>query len=73
MFNEDNVDTNELWKPKTNEWCFFANDLTFTPILCKFVGELESGLFLVEFHNGKGEIKLKEFKFCFQFDKIKLD
>src|SRR5574344_2184036 len=48
------------WKPKKDEYCFFYDVENVTPLVAKFVEQLENGNFLARISDGKGSLCLSE-------------
>jgi hypothetical protein len=64
-----NIHKNDLvlWEPKDEEYCWFFDHESFTPILAKFIGVIYNNNYLASVSNGKGSLRLKEFKYCKPF------
>lgn len=57
----------KLWKIKENEICWFYDDISFKPILGKFIKMTNDNKYLVSIADGKGILELKEFNFVEPF------
>jgi len=54
------------WQPKEDEWCWFRDNETFTPVFGQLL-KTENDTYIVSVPNGHGALRVEKFKHCTPF------